>query len=68
LLLPSTTFAQEISPTPADVAEVERVIVTGSNIPTAQEESSLPVTKYTAEFLRKTGAGTPVEGFQVRVA
>jgi hypothetical protein len=27
LLFPSTTFAQEISPTPADAAEVERVIV-----------------------------------------
>jgi hypothetical protein len=35
-------------------AETERIIVTGSNIPTAQEEPSLPVTRYTAEFLRKT--------------
>ena len=33
LLLPSVTFAQER----AAVAEAERVIVTGSNIPTAEE-------------------------------
>jgi iron complex outermembrane receptor protein len=45
-------------------AETERIIVTGSNIPTAQEEPSLPVTRYTAEFLRKAGAGTPVEGLR----
>ena len=40
------------------------MIVTGSNIPTAQEESSLPVTKYTAELLQKSGADTPVEGLR----
>jgi outer membrane receptor protein involved in Fe transport len=45
-------------------AETERIIVTGSNIPTAQEEPSLPFTRYTAEFLRKAGAGTPVEGLR----
>jgi hypothetical protein len=45
-------------------AETERIIVTGSNIPTAQEEPSLPVTRYTAEFLRKAGAATPVEGLR----
>ena len=37
LLLPSVTFAQGTAPSPAAVAEVERVIVTGSNIPTAEE-------------------------------
>jgi iron complex outermembrane receptor protein len=40
------------------------VIVTGSNIPTAQEESSLPVTKYTADWLEKSGANAPVEGLR----
>jgi outer membrane receptor protein involved in Fe transport len=70
LLLPSVTFAQLPARAPpaaasaAGQAEVERVIVTGSNIPTAQEESSLPVTRYTAEFLQKSGAGTPVEGLR----
>jgi iron complex outermembrane recepter protein len=56
---------QEPPPGPAPTEAVtERVIVTGSNIPTAQEESSLPVTTYTAEFLQKAGAGTPVEGLR----
>jgi iron complex outermembrane receptor protein len=49
---------------PVGAVEVERVIVTGSNIPTAQEETSLPVTTYTAQFLQKAGAGTPVEGLR----
>jgi iron complex outermembrane receptor protein len=62
LIFASNAFAQE--PPPPAAAEVERVIVTGSNIPTAQEESSLPVTSYTAEFLQKSGAGTPVEGLR----
>ena len=56
-------FAQEPTPTPSEV-ETERVIITGSNIPTAQEESSLPVTKYTGEWLKKSGANSPVEGLR----
>ncbi len=56
------TFAP--APSSEAIPETERIIVTGSNIPTAQEESSLPVTKYTAEWLRKSGAGTPVEGLR----
>jgi iron complex outermembrane receptor protein len=69
-LLPSVAVAQLPAPAPpaaasaAGPAEVERVIVTGSNIPTAREESSLPVTIYTAEWLQKSGAGTPVEGLR----
>jgi iron complex outermembrane receptor protein len=63
LIFASNAFAQEPTLLPGE-AEVGRVIVTGSNIPTAQEESSLPVTIYTAEWLQKSGAGTPVEGLR----
>src|SRR5689334_11476922 len=45
-------------------ATTERVIVTGSYIPTAETESALPVTVYTAEVLKKQGANTPVEGLR----
>jgi iron complex outermembrane receptor protein len=58
----SNAFAQE-PPFPSQL-EVERVIVTGSNIPTAQEETSLPVTRYTADWLKKSGANAPVEGLR----
>jgi iron complex outermembrane receptor protein len=63
LIFVSNAFAQEPTLLPG-TAEVERVIVTGSNIPTAQEESSLPVTKYTADWLKKSGANAPVEGLR----
>jgi iron complex outermembrane receptor protein len=45
-------------------ATTERVVVTGSYIPTAETESALPVTVYTAEVLKKGGANTPVEGLR----
>src|SRR5436190_7361611 len=48
----------------AHEATTERVIVTGSYIPTAETESALPVTVYTAEVLQKQGANTPVEGLR----
>jgi len=55
------TLAQE----PAGLtAETERVIVTGSYIPTAETETALPVTVYTAEALLKQGANTPIEGLR----
>ena len=38
--------------------------MTGSYIPTAETESALPVTVYTAEVLQKQGANTPVEGLR----
>jgi iron complex outermembrane receptor protein len=50
-------------PFPSEL-EIERVIVTGSNIPTAQEQVSIPVTTYTAQWLRKSGSNTPVEGLR----
>src|SRR5205085_8905802 len=53
------------APVPANTeATTERVIVTGTYIPTAETESALPVTVYTAEVLQKQGANTPVEGLR----
>jgi iron complex outermembrane receptor protein len=73
-LIAAGAFAQATSPAPAPVpnapapanteATTERVIVTGSYIPTAETESALPVTVYTAEVLKKQGANTPVEGLR----
>ena len=47
LLLPSVTFGQ--------VTEIERVIVTGSNIPTAEETGPNPVDTYRPADLEKLG-------------
>ena len=55
LLLPSVTFAQGTAPSPAAVAEVERVIVTGSNIPTAEEIGSQSSGYVSSGRPRKTG-------------
>jgi iron complex outermembrane recepter protein len=63
LIFVSNAFAQEPTPLPGE-AEVGRVIVTGSNIPTAQEQASIPVTTYTAQWLQKSGSSTPVEGLR----
>src|SRR5204862_5359158 len=51
LLLPSVTCAQER----AAVAEAERVIVTGSNIPTAEEVGLNPVDTYRPADIEKLG-------------
>ncbi len=65
-LVVASAYAQ--APTPAPKAPTEattdRVIVTGSYIPTAETESALPVTVYTAEVLKKQGANTPIEGLR----
>jgi len=61
----ASAFAQApATPPAAGEATTERVIVTGSYIPTAETESALPVTVYTAEVLQKQGANTPVEGLR----
>src|SRR3954447_16446883 len=53
------------APAPANTeATTERVVVVGSYIPTAETESALPVTVYTAEVLKKQGANTPAEGLR----
>src|SRR5260370_41307861 len=60
LLLPSVTFAQGTAPSSA-VAEAERVIVTGSNIPTAEEVGPNPVFNLNRDLINKSGQGTTVE-------
>ena len=61
----STAAVQQQGTTAGDTApSAERIIVTGSYIPTAESESALPVTVYTAETIVKQGAQTPVEGLR----
>ena len=60
-LVAASAYAQD--PAAAE-ATTDRVIVTGSYIPTAETESALPVTVYTAEVLQKQGANTPIEGLR----
>ncbi len=55
LLLSSATLAQETASSSAGVAEVERVIVTGSNIPTAEEVGPNPVDTYRPADMEKLG-------------
>src|SRR6476661_2531158 len=55
LLLSSATLAQVTTPSPAGVAEVEPVIVTGSNIPTAAEVGPNPVDTYRPSDIEKLG-------------
>src|SRR5919202_3997000 len=42
-------------------AEVERVIVTGSNIPTAEEVGPNPVFSLNRDLINKSGSGTTAE-------
>jgi iron complex outermembrane receptor protein len=55
LFLPSVTVAQVTAPSPAGVAEVERVVVTGSNIPTAEETGPNPVDTFRPADIEKLG-------------
>jgi iron complex outermembrane receptor protein len=55
LLLGSSTLAQETAPSAAPVAEMERVIVTGSYIPTAEETGPNPVDTYRPGDIEKLG-------------
>src|SRR5205814_8733235 len=73
LVLVGSAYAQAPKPSPGpsapnapvqSEATTERVVVTGSYIPTAETESALPVTVYTAEVLKKQGANTPIEGLR----
>src|SRR5215831_15607422 len=55
-LLAANIYAQNRSPPPAvGTAEVERVIVTGSNIPTAEETGPNPVDTYRPADIEKLG-------------
>src|SRR6266542_2489659 len=59
LIFASNAFAQLPAPAaptaPAPTAEVERVIVTGSNIPTAEETGPNPVDTYRPQDIEKLG-------------
>ncbi|HET6887059.1 MAG TPA: hypothetical protein VFH87_03950, partial [Candidatus Udaeobacter sp.] len=60
LIFASSAFAQLPAPavpgvSPAAQAEVERVIVTGSNIPTAEETGPNPVDTYRPQDIEKLG-------------
>jgi iron complex outermembrane receptor protein len=55
LLLAPGTLAQETASSSAGVAEVGRVIVTGSNIPTAEEVGPNPVDTYRPADIEKLG-------------
>jgi iron complex outermembrane receptor protein len=61
VFLSAAAFAQEASPTPAVAAEAERVIVTGSNIPTAEEVGPNPVDTYAPEDIQKLGIRTATD-------
>src|SRR5881396_2885824 len=64
LIFAANAFGQE--PAPPGVAEVERVIVTGSMIPTAEEVGSNPVFSLNRDLINKSAAGTtqPAEPVQ----
>src|SRR6266487_7164295 len=61
LIFASSAFAQQPGAAPPSAAsapgtaEVERVIVTGSNIPTAEETGPNPVDTYRVEDIEKLG-------------
>jgi len=65
LLSAATAFAQGITPIPSIsppvTAEVERVIVTGSAIPTAEEVGTNPVFSIDRDQINKSGGGTTAE-------
>src|SRR5215469_12643668 len=62
-IVASNAFAQTqgIAPATGGAAEVERVIVTGSLIPTAEEVGANPVFSINRDLINKSGAGTTTE-------
>src|SRR5437879_3616818 len=64
-IVASNAFAQAAPPgagaAPAPAAEVERVIVTGSLIPTAEEVGPNPVFSLNRDLINKSGPGTTTE-------
>ncbi len=59
-LAAASAFAQ-------DTAEPNRVVVTGSYIPSAESEGPLPVSVYTAQSLTRIGANTAAEGLRGQI-
>src|SRR6478736_118490 len=72
LIIASNVFAQNLQPASADIgaaptpaaAEAERIIVTGSNIPTAEEVGPNPVDIYNRETISKSGQRTTEQFLQ----
>jgi outer membrane cobalamin receptor len=64
LIFAANAFGQE--PTAPGVAEVERVIVTGSNIPTAQEVGPNPVLSLNRDFIDKSGERTTTDLLKIQ--
>src|SRR5882724_322914 len=67
LLIAPKVLAQAIVPaqvTAGAIAEVERVIVTGSNIPTAEEVGANPVDTYRGDDITRLGVRTPTDLIQ----
>src|SRR5438552_7956986 len=70
-VIAASAFAQNPAPPPPPpgaaaapapgAAEVERVIVTGSNIPTAEEVGPNPVFSINRDLISKSGQGTTTE-------
>jgi iron complex outermembrane receptor protein len=61
LIFASNAFAQLPAPAPAGEATAERVIVTGSNIPTAEETGPNPVDTYRPQDIEKLGIRTATD-------
>src|SRR5205823_3969098 len=72
LIIASNAFAQNLQPLSTDIgaaptptaAEAQRVIVTGSNIPTAEEVGPYPVDIYNRENINKSGEFTTEQFLQ----
>src|SRR6476619_1378613 len=72
LIIASNAFAQNLAPMSTDIgaaptppaAAVERIIVTGSNIPTAEEVGPNPVDIYNRENINKSGEFTTEQFLQ----
>ncbi len=72
LIIASNAFAQNLQPLSTDIgaaptppaAEAQRVIVTGSNIPTAEEVGPNPVDIYNSENITKSGEFTTEQFLQ----
>jgi iron complex outermembrane receptor protein len=60
----SSAETAQVNPNGTAIAEAQRVIVTGSNIPTAEEVGANPVDTYRGEDITRLGARTPTELIQ----
>jgi iron complex outermembrane receptor protein len=61
VILPLAAHAEQTAP---EVQPLEKITVTGTNIPRVEREGALPVTVFTREDIDRTGATTAVELLQ----